>query len=285
MNCLTANNIPITQILKTIYQSTPEEIRGKEVKYKAPNRNERIASLSVNIEMNVWKDFGSGKGGKAIDLVCELSGVSPSGALLILSRMKPEKIEHLSFSRQSPDSRFNLDHIQPLQNSALIQYLQNRKISYAIASKVSQLKEAYWTYNKRRYFALAFENDLHGFELRNNVRNTKYPRGYKGGTSPKTITTIQGSQSGLNLFEGFFDYLSALSFFPFPSYNSTIVLNGIGNINKVDLAKYSRINLFLDNDCAGNKLASRIISQFPNAVNRSIQLYPTHKDFNEYLNR
>ena len=80
MNCTTANKIPITHILRSIYQCNPDEVKGNEVKYKAPHRNERTASLCVNREMNVWKDFGSGRGGRAVDLVCELSGVSLSGA-------------------------------------------------------------------------------------------------------------------------------------------------------------------------------------------------------------
>jgi len=275
MNCTTANKIPITYILRNIYQCEPDEIRGNEVKYKSPARSERAASLFVNREKNVWKDFGNGKGGSPVDLVCELSGVSLSGALLILSGVQPASIDFSSFSQPINEPEFKLNHIQPLQNAALIQYLKSRKIPFQIAANVPQLKEAYWTHSNKKYFALAFENDGHGFELRS--------RYFKGSTSPKTITTIPGPGSGLNLFEGFFDYLAASTFFPMRSYNTTIVLNSLVNLDKVDFSKFEKINLFLDNDDPGIKASAKIINQYPGAVNRSQQFYKQHKDFNEYL--
>jgi len=250
-------------------------VRGSEAIYKSPNRDERTASLSVNRELNVWRDFGNGKGGKTIDLVCELSGVSVAGALLILSGVQPASIVFSSFSQPEHQPQFKINHVQPLQNAALIQYLQSRKIPYQIASKVPQLKEAYYAVDNKRFFALAFENDLGGFELR-----SKY---FKGGTSPKTITTIPGSGTGLNLFEGFFDMLSAYTFFPNHSPNTTIVLNSLVNLDKVDLTRYDKINLFLDNDEPGLKAANEIMKQHPGAVNRSQQFYKQNKDFNEYL--
>lgn len=274
MNCTTANKIPITHILRSIYQCNPDEVKGNEVKYKAPHRNERTASLCVNREMNVWKDFGSGKGGKAIDLVCELSGVSLSGALLILSGVQPANLDPFSFSQPEQEHQFKINHVQPLQNAALIQYLQSRKIPYQIASKVPQLKEAYYTANDKRFFALAFENDSNNYELR-----SKYFKGCTG----KDITTIEGPGTGLNLFEGFFDLLSAYTFFPKKSTNTTIVLNSLVNLDKVDLTRYERINMFLDNDEPGIKHANQIINQHPAAVNRSQQFYKQHKDFNDYL--
>jgi hypothetical protein len=281
MNCITANKIPITHILRNIYQCEPSEIRGNEVKYKAPSRNEHTASLFVNREMNVWKDFGNGKGGKAIDLVCELSGVSVAGALLILSGVQPASIDFSSFSQPNHEPEFKLSHVQPLQNRVLIQYLESRKIPYQIAANVPQLKEAYWKYQDkktleiRNNFALAFENDLGGFELRN-----KY---FKAGTSPKTITTIPGSGTGLNLFEGFFYYLAASTFFPKRSENTTIVLNSLVNLEKVDLTRYQKINLFLDNDPAGITAATEIMQVHAGAFNRSQQFYKHYKDFNKYL--
>ena len=272
MNCTTANRIPITHIMKSIYQCDPDQVRGDEAIYKA--RNERTASLFVNREKNIWKDFGSGRGGRAVDLVCELSGVSLSGALLILSGVQPATIDSLSFSQPEHEPQFEINHIQPLQNAALIQYLQSRKIPYQIAAKVPQLKEAYYTVNNKRFFALAFENNSNNYELR-----SKYFKGCTG----KDITTIQGPGTGLNLFEGFMDYLSALTFFPKKSTNTTIVLNSLVNLDKVDLTRYELINIWLDNDEPGIKAAAEIINQHPAAVNRSKQFYRHHKDFNDYL--
>lgn len=276
MNCNEANKIPITYILQSIYQCEPDEVRGNEVKYKAPHRNERTASLFANRVKNTWYDHGTGKGGSAIDLVCELSGVTVTGALLILSGVKAANFHSFSFSKPitTHTPTIEINHIQPLQNVALIQYLESRKIPHQIAANVPQLKEAYYTTNDKRFFALAFENDSNGYELR-----SKYFKGCTG----KDITTIPGTGNGLNLFEGFFDYISALAYFKERSCNTTIVLNSLVNLNKVDLNRYEKINLFLDNDEAGLKAAAEIINQYPHAVNRAQQFYHQSKDFNEFI--
>ncbi len=282
MNCQEANKIPIINILKSIYNCDPDNISRDEIKYKSPSRNERTASLFVNPQKNIWKDFGTGKGGGSIDLVCYVSNVDIKEALSILSRMEPARI-NFSFSLAKSKEEFKLQHIQNLQNKALINYLSKRCIPYQIALKVPQLKEAYWKYNDKNFFALAWINDEGGCELRNGIKSINYPSGYKGGTKPKTITTIQGYKNELNIFEGFFDYLSALVYFKYKSLNTSIILNSVSNINKVDFNKYAKINMFLDNDNTGKTTSEEITNKHKNTVNRSIQIFPDHKDFNEFL--
>jgi hypothetical protein len=199
-----------------------------------------------------------------------------AGALLILSGIEKPTTEFLSFDQHKHNSQATIEmrHVQHLQNRALIQYLKSRAIPYHIALKVSQLKEAYYTSNNKQFFALAFENDSKQYELRN-----KYFKGCTG----KDITTIPGRGNGLNLFEGFFDLLSAKTLFKKESHNTNIVLNSLANLNKVDFSGFQRINLFLDNDQAGITAANEIIKQYPVAVNRSQQIFRHKKDFNEYL--
>jgi hypothetical protein len=166
-----------------------------------------------------------------------------------------------------------------LQNHALIQYLESRKINASISSKY--LQEAYYRTNSsdKQYFSIAFSNDKKGFELRN-----KY---FKGSTSPKDITTIPGKTDyAVNCFEGFSDFLSALTWYKTdqPACD-TIVLNGVGFVEKfIDLMpRYGRINLYLDNDNAGKATAKQIQDLRPDAINRSVLLYPKFKDFNEFI--
>ncbi len=277
MNCSEANKIPVTHVLAHHYQCFGET-KDNNVWYSSPFSKDKTPSFRVRRDRNDWIDFSTGKKGTVIDLVCELSRVSIAGALLILSGIKTANTDLSFFEKQElteRETQFKINHVQPLQNAALIQYLQGRKIPYQIASQVPQLKEAYYTANNKRFFALAFENDLGGFELR-----SKY---FKGSTSPKTITTIEGPGTGLNLFEGFMDFLSALTFFPKHSHNTTIVLNSLVNLDKVDLIRYNKINLFLDTDAQGIKAATEIMKQHTGAVNRSQQFYNQYKDFNEYL--
>ncbi|WP_372773473.1 toprim domain-containing protein [Mangrovibacterium sp.] len=275
MNCNEANNIPCTHIL-TLHYNQSGEVRKHDIWFKSPNRNESQASLKIDRVKNVWYDFGSGKGGRPVDLVCYLSGVSVAGALLILSGFSPAPVESFSFD-QPVDPGIEIKHLQPLQNRALIQYLNSRKISATIAEKY--LKEAYYRANDKNYFALAFKNDKGGFELRN-----KY---FKGGSSPKAITTIPGVTKSVNLFEGWPDFLSALEYFrSLEAKNNTIVLNSLNNINEallVDLQKYNRVNLYLDTDPAGKEAAQRIINAHPNTINQAEMIYPNYKDFNELL--
>jgi len=282
MKCKLANEMNIAGFLMS-KGINPNKTAGNSFWYCSPLRNEKEPSFKVDRVKNVWYDFGTATGGRLIDLVCKIYNVDVPGALLILSGASIEKTL-ISFSdKQYPrtydDSKFEIRKIQLVQNPALIQYLKSRKINPRLAGRYC--KEAYYktTASDRSYFAIAFENDRQGYELRN-----KY---FKGSTSPKDITTILGENSfAINVFEGFMDFLSALSYYNIdrPACD-TIVLNGVGFIEKfiVRMPNYSKINLYLDNDRAGKEAANRIMELRPDAVNRSQSIYPAYKDFNEYI--
>lgn len=282
MNCEQANKIDIVGFLSSQGKS-PEKPSGNGLLYCSPLRNEKTASFKVDPVKNVWFDFGTGTGGQLVDLVCQMYGVSISGALLILSGASIPA-QSFSFQKQNEiSSSIEIKHVQKLQNRALIQYLEGRGIPFRIASGYT--KEAYYniinsdTSEIRKYFAVAFENDKSGYELRNKI--------WKGGTSPKTITTIPGNPEKINVFEGFMDFLSALVHYQQPEpKNTTIVLNSLSHLRHLYniLPNYSQINLFLDNDLAGQKAVNEIQSRFSVAINQAIKIYPNHKDFNEFLN-
>ncbi len=285
MNCLEANKINLARFLIR-NGINPQRQKGDNLWFCSPFRNEKTASFKVDTARNLWYDFGINTGGGMIDLLCKTYNVDVSGALLILDGTHFDSLTSYvseSFSGLQEDSqnepRIEILNLQPLQNLSLLSYLNGRKIKPAFA--ISYCREAYYRFNgnKKEYFALAFENDRHGFELR-----SKY---FKGSNSPKAITTIPGkSRSSANLFEGFMDFLSALTYFKTGRAGcDTIVLNGVGFVEKfIDLMpKYSRINLFLDNDNAGKEAAKRILALRPDAINRSQIIYPGYKDFNELL--
>lgn len=280
MNCTQANEMSIPGFLMS-KGINPDKADGNNFWYRSPMRNEKTPSFKVCRSKNVWFDYGLGTGGKLVDLVCKLYNVSIGGALLILGGATAE-ITHFSSEKQESfesETRIEIKHLQPLQNKGLIQYLESRKINPGLASKYCS--EAYYTTtgNDKQYFSIAFKNDSGGYELRN-----KY---WKGSTSPKDITTIKGTNPLIvNVFEGFMDFLSALTWFNTDSpAGDTIVLNGVGLVDRFIqiLPKYDKINLYLDNDNAGKTTASRIQDLRPGTINRSLLLYPDHKDFNEYL--
>lgn len=289
MNCNQANEINIAGFLQSA-GITPETMKGTSFLYCSPFRNEKTASFKVDRVKNVWFDFGTGTGGRLVDLVCKMYQVDVAGALLILSGAAiPE--QSFSFQQQNEfteESRGEIKHIQPIQNKALIQYLADRKINPELAVKYCD--EVYYNAyagQVKSYFAIGFRNDAGGYELRNGIKTLKYPKGFKGAISPKDITTIPGAnQTAVNVFEGFMDFLSALTFFQIEQANcNTIILNGIGLVDRLlqVLPDYSKINLYLDNDSSGSKTTKLIQEYRPDAVNRANRIYPDHKDFNEFL--
>ena len=281
MNCKDTKKIDIVGFLHSI--GFAGKIKGSFVWYNSPFRNERTASFSVNQSTNRWNDFGTGQAGDLVDLVKLIYNTDASGAIDILSGCKAD--EYFSFSKaktepKEKDSGIIIKLIQPLTNKSLIQYLSERKIPLPIARRFTE--EAYYMVKDKRYFSIAFRNDKGGYELRNPY--------YKNCSSPKHYTTFQvaGSQQ-LNLFEGFFDFLSALAYYKVltPSHN-TIILNSLSNLQAVLplLINYEKINLFLDNDLAsesGQKATKSIGNIHRNTINQAALIYPESKDFNDFL--
>jgi 5S rRNA maturation endonuclease (ribonuclease M5) len=79
-----------------------------------------------------------------------------------------------------------------------------------------------------------------------------------------------------------FDYLTALNI-KGRIRNKTIVLNTLTNQNRVlsQLDKYTKINIFYDNDEAGKSALKELQSLYP--VTDCSYLYKDFKDYNELL--
>ena len=67
----TASQYPCTSLL-----GEPAKKMGKEWLYHAPNREDKKPSFSVNIQKNIWHDWGTGQGGNVFDLYILLNGGS-----------------------------------------------------------------------------------------------------------------------------------------------------------------------------------------------------------------
>ena len=113
----------------------------------------------------------------------------------------------------------------PLEHRSFVAYLQERGIPAHIA-KV-KCKEAHYVVNGKSYFAVAFENVCGGWELRN--------RYFKGCRGRKVISYLPWSRDEPStegaVFEGFIDYLSALTL-GIISGADAIILNSVVNVNK-----------------------------------------------------
>ena len=162
----------------------------------------------------------------------------------------------------------------PLRHPALVSYLSSRGIKPDIA--FGYCREVHYAINGREYFAVGFRNDAGGWELRSER--------FKGGVSPKHITTIDNRSDTVIAFEGFMDFLSYLSMEK-QLQTDAAVLNSVVNLPKAVpfLDRHTTIHTFFDNDEAGCKATADLKQLCPNSsvIDRS-HLYREHQDLNEY---
>ena len=291
MKSIEANAISIKQYLSE-NGIQPAKDRGYYGMYHSPFREDHNASLKVDYNQNVWHDFGTGEGGGLIDLVMKMENCSFHEAISKLERKYGRAdvgmyqtvnilTSNFSFHRKNPDSdlkspesAITLQNVQPISNPALIEYLNERRISIDIAR--IQCSEVHYSVNNKPYYAVGFGNDKGGYELR-----SKY---FKGCTS-KDITSVKRNKNHCVLFEGFMDYLSFLTIQKQQNASvDVIVLNSLTNLPKVKnlLNAYKGIWTFFDNDHAGEKAVQELQSTCNN-VNDLSTFYSGYKDLNEYL--
>ena len=271
---------------------SPVKRQGNNLWYKSPFREETEASFKVNIERNQWFDFGIGEGGNIISLAAHL--YATDYVPYILKRIE-EQIPHVrpvsfSFRKQSSsEPSFQQLEIEPLSSPTLLSYLHERGINTELAKK--ECKEAHFTHNGKRYFAIAFPNISGGYKIRN--------RYFKGCVAPKDISHIRQSgeqREACYVFEGFMGYLSFLTLrlencpkFPDLDRQDYMVLNSVTNVNKAlyPLGSYGRIHCFFDNDCAGMEALRQIRMEYgrDRYIRDASQIYSGCKDLNEYLQK
>ena len=285
-----AKKIRIADYLHSLGYS-PVKQQGVNLWYKSPFRKENEPSFKVNTEREQWFDFGLGKGGNIIALAAHL--YATESVPYILKRIE-EQTPHVrpvsfSFHRQSAtEPSFQQLDIVQLSSPALLSYLQERGINTALAKR--ECREAHFTNNDKRYFAIAFPNISGGYEIRN--------RYFKGCIAPKDITHIrqQEPKNTCFVFEGFMDYLSFLTLrlencpqYPNFDRQDYMVLNSVANVSKAlyPLGSYERIHCFFDNDRAGMEALQQIRKEYDSTrhIRDASQIYCGCKDLNEYLQK
>jgi len=253
----------------------PVKIKYGSAWFLSPFRKETTSSFKVDLNKNLWYDFGTGEGGNLIDLIMKLNNLNVPQALAQISSTSYDVGEHIAIPLDD-SARIRINRIQSLRNPALIQYLKSRKVSLPFSRTF--LQEAYYTVHGKQYFALSFANDRGGHELRNAF--------FKTGSSPKHFTTIQGTDNtGINVFEGFMDFLSCCTHYNRTPRFRTIVLNSLSFLPRIEseFSNTKTINLFLDNDQAGRTATQKIITTYNQVTDWGPLVYPNHKDFNDFI--
>ena len=179
-------------------------------------------------------------------------------------------------THRSDGHSFEDVEVLPLQNRALLHYLQERGIPSAVA--IANCKEMRYTTHGKRYFAVGFPNVAGGYEIRS--------RFFKGCVPPKDVSLVkaEGSPADVcSVFEGFMDFLSAATLGL--ETGDCLVLNSISNVEKAMryLDGYGRIDCYLDRDEAGRRTLEMLKGHYEERVCDRSALYDGCKDLNEYL--
>ena len=251
----------------------PVSKKGNKWWYLSPLHTEHTASFKVDLNRNLWYDFGLGKGGNILDLAMELYHTHNISE--VLHMMSHSAVMSARLTQQTPCQEaesFEDFEVRGLTHPALLKYLLSRGINPTIGK--SQCVEIHYKRNVKNYFAIGFKNDAGGYELRNPY--------FKGCIAPKAITTITKYEPTCHVFEGFMDYLSYLTLY---GSCDAVVLNSVVNVSKAlpIFGKYSQVFCHLDNDVAGRMAACQITEVLGNKCIDAASEYGEHKDFNEYL--
>lgn len=272
MNCNEAKKIDIVSFLAK-NGNNPDYIQGVNHWYKSPFRKEKNPSFKVNSYKNLWFDFGIGEGGDIIKLTSLLFKVDNSNALKILSNNHYPDHQKIGNSK---DSRVIITNDKEISNIQLINYIESRKLDLQLAKEYC--KEVSFKLNEKDFYAIGFQNDSKGYELR-----CKY---FKGSSTPKDITLIKNNTDKLLVFEGFIDFLSWFSCKLFlTDSHDYLILNTLSFLNKSKsvINGYNEVLLFLDNDKAGKRATAELIGAgLSNCIDMSGE-YSEYKDLNESL--
>lgn len=250
--------------------------------YLSPLREERTPSFKVDYVRNLWYDFGLGEGGTLLTLVMRLKRCDSREAVRRLQNGEKRDAGSVSLSpgvgeRPATVPALRILSDAPLRHPALVGYLASRGIVPSVAAAFCH--EVRYEVNGRAFFAVGFRNDSGGWELRSER--------FKGGSSPKHITTIDNRSDTVIAFEGFMDFLAYLSLkHPERLRIDAAVLNSVVNLPKAVpfLSQHPVIHAFFDNDEAGRKATADLIRLCPRSeIIDQRHFYSGYKDVNDYL--
>lgn len=293
MNTKQALEVPITRILELLNcQSAPK--KGDQVFYYSPFRTEKSPSFHVHTGMNKWYDFGEGKGGNVLDLVChhlKNSGEDDTVADALrwlrnmTSYIQPVTIVR-EFVSKKPAPKLELKRNTALVHNGLKKYVELRGISQNVAAKYSREIRVRNKETGKSFFAIGFQNEERGWELRNQQ--------IKSCISPKAISFIRGSipkPTEIHVFEGFFDFMTiATRNVSGQLEGDALILNSLSCVEKglayVKNYGYQTLRSYMDNDVAGQKATNRLnefVRTQEGLIHRPMnKLYADHKDVNAW---
>ena len=276
MNCNQFNTIPLEEVLFSIGH-LPTKQNEKEAWYLNPFGTENHASFKLNKRLNIWYLFSEGIGGNNIDFMKRYLNTSISEVLdwaenQNFSSFHNQKILNRNF--ENFVKTYEITEVKEIQHSALLEYLKSRKVE----NQTEYVKEIHYQMNGKNYFGIGFKNDSDGYEIRNAYSKICLGK--------KDISIISINSNSIRIFEGFFDFLSFKNVENYLEKEASdyLILNSVSMIAKIKntIKNYENIELYFDNDEAGNRAVEMIKSENENAEDCRI-LYSDFKDLNDWL--
>ncbi len=276
-SCRQARQIDMVTYLEKL-GFRPQRITNNDCWYLSPLRDEKEPSFKVNRKLNVWYDYGLGKGGNIIDfgLLYHKCSVKELLENLRTASLNPQQIMPVSKSENEDEKKLiNVLGSYEITDYWLCNYLSQRKIPDEVAEKYCR-EVRYELYGKV-YAAIGFKNNSGGYELRSP--------NFKGSSSPKDVTLIDNGAKEVAVMEGFFSFLSYLVLHQNQQHlTNFLVLNSLSFFEKSRplMEKHEAIHLYLDRDHAGITSTQKALKWDRKYVDQS-HLYKNHKDLNEGL--
>ena len=276
MNCNQFNTIPLEEVLLSIGH-LPTKQNEKEAWYLNPFETENHASFKLNKRLNIWYLFSEGIGGNNTNFMQKFLNTSISEILIWaenqnFSSFQNQKILNRNF--ENFVKTYEITEVKEIQHPALLEYLKSRKVE----NQTEYIKEIHYQMNGKNYFGIGFKNDSDGYEIRNAYSKICLGK--------KDISIINIDSNSIRIFEGFFDFLSFKNVENYLEKEASdyLILNSVSMIAKIKntIKNYENIELYFDNDDAGNRAVEIIKSENENSEDCRI-LYSDFKDLNDWL--
>lgn len=263
----------------------PARVRGQDAWYTSPFRPaEHTPSFKIDQAKNVWFDHGMGAGGTIIDFVRHLYRTDDVARVLsiiadVSGGVARAADRPLFDTPERPRERPIIESVGAITDRTLEAYVRGRAIPIDLARMY--LQEVRYRVEDRVFRALGFANGAGGFEVRNQA--------FKGTLGTKDITYLPNpSRLDAAVFEGAFDFLSALAHFKKdrPASN-VLVLNSVSLIDRavreLQGQGITKLATFLDHDTAGDTAWQQLRERGPWEMQDASGFYAGFKDANEFL--
>jgi hypothetical protein len=253
---------------------TPVNKTGKYRSYYSILTREGNPSMKVNTATNRWHDYSAKKGGSIIDLVMAMENMTFREAVKFLEEENTvHKVEYVP-TRSEPGVKIH--SVLDITDEKLISYfVADRKINKDVLLKYCKQVEFSFPMGKnpdKSHVAVGFKTFMNSWELRSSWIKICSP--------PKSFSLVKGRSRDVNIFEGYTDFLSYMTFYGLqePEYD-TYILNGVGQINLIKpFVSGKKIYYWGDNDTAGDEVFMAL-----DGVTDMRYLYGYYNDFNQFL--